>query len=78
MEEKSTASKSVTSTSSRHSCRRSNRPTHSKLPTIQEEVNQPRVNAAPGVDLRANLDKNRCGRDARGYIDQRHRHRVDG
>jgi hypothetical protein len=34
VEEKSTASKSVASTSSRHSCSRSNRPAHSKLPTI--------------------------------------------
>jgi hypothetical protein len=71
VEEKSAVSKSVASTSSRHLPNRSNRPAHSKLPTIQEEVNQPRVNTAPGVDLRANLDKNRRGRDARGYIDQR-------
>jgi hypothetical protein len=85
VEEKSAASKSAASTSSWHSCSRSNRPAHSKLPTIQEEVNQPRARAAPATDLRANLDKNRRGRDARGYIDQRHheheerelRHRLD-
>jgi hypothetical protein len=65
VEERSTASKSAASTSSRYSRSQSNRPVHSKLPTIQEEVNQPRANAAPGVDLRANLDKNRRGRDAR-------------
>jgi hypothetical protein len=41
VEERSAASKSATSTSSRHSRSRSNRPAHSKLPTIQEEVNQP-------------------------------------
>jgi hypothetical protein len=58
VEERSAASKLVASTLSRHSCSRSNRPAHNKLPTIQEEVDQPRVNAAPGVDLRANLDKN--------------------
>jgi hypothetical protein len=69
VEEKSAASKSATSTSSRHSRSRSNRPAHSKLPTIQEEVNQPRVNVVPGVDLHANLDKNRRGHNARGYID---------
>jgi hypothetical protein len=40
---------------------------------IQEEVNQPGVRAAPAVDLRTNLDKNRRDRDARGYIDQHHR-----
>jgi hypothetical protein len=73
VEERSAASKSAASTSNRHSRRRSNRPAHSKLPTIQEEVNQPRANTAQGGDLRTNLDKNRCGRDARGYIDQRHR-----
>jgi hypothetical protein len=69
VEERSATSKSVASTSSRHLHNRSNRPTHSKLPTIQEEVNQPRANAAPGVDLGANLDKNQCGRDTGGYID---------
>jgi hypothetical protein len=42
---------------------------------IQEEVNQPGARAAPAADLRANLDKNRCGRDARSYIDQRYRER---
>jgi hypothetical protein len=63
VEERSMASKSATSTSSRHSRNRSNRPAHSKIPTIQEEVNQPRANTAPGVDLRANIDKNRRGRD---------------
>jgi hypothetical protein len=73
VEERSATSKSVSSTSSWHSRSRSNRPAHSKLPTIQEEVNQPQANAAPGVDLHANLDKIRCGRDSRGYIDQRHR-----
>jgi hypothetical protein len=31
------------------------------------------VNDARDGDLRANLDKNRCGRDARDYINQRHR-----
>jgi hypothetical protein len=59
VEERSTTSKSAASTSSRHSHSRSNGPAHSKLPTIQEEVNQPRANTTPGVDLRANLDKNR-------------------
>jgi hypothetical protein len=44
---------------------------------IQEEVNQPRANAAPGIDLRANLDKNWHGRNARGYIDQHHREREE-
>jgi hypothetical protein len=73
VEERSATSKSVSSTLSWHSRSRSNRPAHSKLPTIQEEVNQPQANAAPGVDLHANLDKIRCGRDAHGYIDQRHR-----
>jgi hypothetical protein len=77
VEERSAASKSVASTSSRHSRSRSNRPTHSKLPTVQEKVNQPRANAAPGVDLRAILDRNWHGRDARGYIDQRHRKREE-
>jgi hypothetical protein len=77
VEERSSALKLVASTSSWHSRSRSNRPAHSKLPTIQEEVNQPRANTTPGVDLRANLDKNRCGRDARGYIDQRHRERKE-
>jgi hypothetical protein len=77
VEEKSVASKSAASTSSRHSHSRSNQPAHRRLPTIQEEVNQPRANAAPGVDLRANPDKNRRGRDARGYIDQRHREREE-
>jgi hypothetical protein len=69
VEQRSTASKSAASTSSRHSRSRSNRPAHSRLPTIQDEVNQPRANATPGGDLHANLDKNRRGRDARGYID---------
>jgi hypothetical protein len=77
VEEKSAASKSVASTSSQHSHSRSNRTTHSRLPTIQEEVNQPGARAAPAADLRANLDKNRRGRDAHGYIDQRHREREE-
>jgi hypothetical protein len=77
VEEKSVASMSAASTSSWHSRSRFNRPAHSKLPTIQKEVNQPRANAAPGADLRANLDKNRRGRDAHGYIDQRHRDREE-
>jgi hypothetical protein len=72
VEERSAASKSAASTLSRHSRSRSDRSAHSKLPTIQEEVNQPRANAAPGVDLHANIDKNRRGRDARDYIVQRH------
>jgi hypothetical protein len=75
--ERSATSKSAASMSSRHLCSRSNRPTHSKLPKIQEEVNQPRANAAPGVDQRANLDKNQRGRDARGYINQCHRERKE-
>jgi hypothetical protein len=69
VEEKSVASKYAVSTSSRHSRSRSNRPVHRKLSTIKEEVNQPRANAAQGADLRANLDKNRRGRDTHGYID---------
>jgi hypothetical protein len=73
VEEKSAASKSAASTSCRHSCNRSNHPAHSRLPTILEEVNQPGAKAALAVDLRANLDKNRRGRNARGYIDQHHR-----
>jgi hypothetical protein len=77
VEERSATSKSAASTSSWYSHSRSNRPAHNKLPTIQEEVNQPRANATPGVDLRANLDKNRRGRDARGYIDQCHRERKE-
>jgi hypothetical protein len=44
---------------------------------IQEEVNQPGAKAALAVDLRANLNQNRRGRDARGYIDQRHREREE-
>jgi hypothetical protein len=44
---------------------------------MQEEVNQPRANAATGIDLHANIDKNRRGRDARSYIDQRHREREE-
>jgi hypothetical protein len=68
VEERSATSKSAASSSSRHWCSRSNRPAHSKLPIIQEEVNQPRANAAQGGDLHANLDKNRRVRDARGYI----------
>jgi hypothetical protein len=63
VEQKSATTKSVASTSSRHSRSRSNRPTHSRLPTIQAEVNQPGARAAPAADLRANLDKNRCGRE---------------
>jgi hypothetical protein len=85
VEEKSVVSKSAASTSSRHLRSWSNRPAHSRLPTIQEEVNQLGANTAPGVDLRANLDKNWRGRDACGYIDQRNheheerelRHRLD-
>jgi hypothetical protein len=73
VEERSATSKSVASVSSHHWCCQSNRPAHSKLPTIQEEVNQPRANAAPGVDLRAKLDKNWRGRNAHNYIDQHHR-----
>jgi hypothetical protein len=69
VEEKSAASKLAASTSSRHSRSQSNQRAHSRLPTIQQEVNQPRANAAAGVGLRANLNKNRRGRDARGYID---------
>jgi hypothetical protein len=41
VEETSAASKLAVSTSSWHSRSQSNRPGHSKLPTIQEEVNQP-------------------------------------
>jgi hypothetical protein len=77
VEEKSTASKSDASTSSWHSRSRSNRPAHSRLPTIQEEVNQPGAKAAPAVDLHANLDKNWHDCDTRGYIDQRHREREE-
>jgi hypothetical protein len=77
VEERRMASKSVASTSSRQSRSRSNRPAHSKLPTIQEEVNQPRANGMLGVDLRADLVKNRRGRDAHGYIDQCHREREE-
>jgi hypothetical protein len=77
VEEKSAASKSAASTSSQHSHSRSNRPAHNKLPTILEEVNQPRGNAVPGVDLHANLDQNWRGRDTRGYIDQRHHEREE-
>jgi hypothetical protein len=77
VEEKSAASKSAASTSSQHSRSRSNRPAHNKLPTIQGEVNQPRGNAVPGVDLHANLDKNWRGRDTHGYIDQRHHEREE-
>jgi hypothetical protein len=77
VEEKSAASKSAASTSSRHLRSRSNRPAHSRLPTIQEEVNQPGARATPAVDLRANLDKNLRDRDARGYINQRHRGREE-
>jgi hypothetical protein len=72
VEERSVASKSAASTSSRHLHSQSDRPAHNKLPTIQKEINQPRANATRGGDLRANLDKNRRGRDARSYIDQRH------
>jgi hypothetical protein len=77
VEEKSAASKSAASTSSWYSRSRSNRHAHSRLPTIQEEVNQPRANAVLGVDLCANLDKNQCGRDACGYIDQSHCEREE-
>jgi hypothetical protein len=77
VEEKSATSKSAASTSSRHSCSRSNRPAHSKLPTIQEEVNQPGARATPAADLHANLDKNCCGCDARGYFDQCHHEREE-
>jgi hypothetical protein len=35
------------------------------------------VNGARDGDLRANLDKNRRARDARSYIDQRHREREE-
>jgi hypothetical protein len=77
VEEWSATSKSAASTSSRHSRSRSNRPAHSKLPTIQEEVNQPWANAALSVDLRANLDKNQRGRDTHVYVDQRHRKREE-
>jgi hypothetical protein len=35
------------------------------------------VNAVPGVDLRANLDKNRHDHAACGYIDQRHHEREE-
>jgi hypothetical protein len=59
VEEKSAAFKSAASTSSQHPRSRSNRPVHSKLPTIQQEDNQPGAKCAPAVDLRANLDKNR-------------------
>jgi hypothetical protein len=77
VEEKSAASKSAASTSSRHSCSRSNWHVHSKLPTIQEEVNQPGAKGEPAVDLRANLNKNQRVRDTRDYIDQRHREREE-
>jgi hypothetical protein len=50
---------------------------HRRLSTIQEEVNQPGARVEPAADLRANLDKNRRGLDARGYIDQRHREREE-
>jgi hypothetical protein len=73
VEEGSAVSKSAASTSSQHSRSRSNRFAHIKLLTIQEEVNYPRANVAPCIDLRANLDKNRRGCDACGYIDQCHR-----
>jgi hypothetical protein len=77
VEEKSAASKSTASSSSQHSRSRSNQPAHSKLPTIQEGVNQPRANTAKDSDLRTNLDKNMCCRDARGYINQRHHEREE-
>jgi hypothetical protein len=82
VEEKSAAAKSAASSSSRHSCSRSNRPVRSNLPTIQEEVDQnnpeqPRANGAKDSYLRANLDKNRRGCNARGYIDQCHREREE-
>jgi hypothetical protein len=69
--------RSAASSSSRHSRSRSNRPAHSKLPTIQEEVDQPQANGAKDGDLRTNLDKNKRDRDARGYIDQRHHEREE-
>jgi hypothetical protein len=77
VEEKSVASKSAASPSSRHSHSRDTC-AQQTAPPIQEEVDQhnpdhPRANDARDGDLRANLDKNRCGRDARGYIDQRNR-----
>jgi hypothetical protein len=50
VDEKSVASKSAASTSSRHSHSRSNLPAHSRLPMIQEEVNQPGAKAAPAAD----------------------------
>jgi hypothetical protein len=82
VEEKSATSKSAAFSSIRHSRNRSNRHVHNRLPTIQEEVDQhnptqPWANDAKDGDLRANLDKNRRGRDARGYIDQRHREREE-
>jgi hypothetical protein len=77
VEEKSAVSKSAASMSSRHSRIRSNQHAHCRLPTIQEEVNQPGARAAPAVNLHANLDKNRRDHDARGYIDQRHRERDE-
>jgi hypothetical protein len=50
---------------------------HRRLPTIQEEVYQPGARATPVANLRANLDKNWCGRDARGYIDQHSHEREE-
>jgi hypothetical protein len=77
VEERSTASKVAASTSSRHLCSRSNQLAHSNLPTIQDKVNQPWANVTQGADLRASLDKNSRGRDARGYINQCHREREE-
>ena len=81
VEEKSAAAKSAASSSSHHSCSRSKR---SNLPPIQEEVDQHnpdqprgRANGAKDGNLRDNLDNNRRARDARGYIDQRHREREE-
>jgi hypothetical protein len=67
VEEKSVASESAASSSTRHSRIRSNGPAHNKLPTIQEDVDQhnpdkTQVNGVKDDDLHANLDKNRCGR----------------
>jgi hypothetical protein len=47
------------------------------LPTIQEEVSQPRANTTKDSDLRGNLDQNIRGCDARGYIDQCHHEREE-
>jgi hypothetical protein len=73
VEEKSATAKSVASSSSLHSRSRSNRPAHSNLPTIQQEVDQNNpeqalANGANDGDLRANLDRDRRARDAHDYI----------